>query len=572
MEVNIASIMESTVLSAPLGHTQWEPEQPFPLGFERLDSDNGGVPCQNKSGHTGLDSRNDDQDQTSQTRDGETFFVDKTAQLDNLINISDFSCGDLQFDGDNFTNSCFSSSGTHIEEFCDKEKTEVLDEISDCTLSWLFSPDFTDATGKNSAYKELTLTQDFPLEGSNGLNSEAELINLSVSSSQGEVSERNSETGAGDPFLLVDLFSSEQCCLTQESSGELTPQGVSEELVDLSRDEQAGHPPLQSRETLSPETGDKGLFPDQVTDLPVTGSSALQGLPENCLPHDHISTSLECFEGSVPLLDLEVPVFDSSLSLCPVSPSSVICTDTPLDVSTEESEAVHAEAAVIRNLSSEEQGENDSLALGLSDEPPSLMLPLGEDAFIRGDFTTESNSTESASEDLMENDFLSEAKNQENKAMALDLCLTVEEVHEDESWDLKPQESVQNATVPCPPAEQQEDERLTDANQLEVSDCHEVPPFDFSVQDLNTSSPQSGWTSDQAVETISLSKMVVDDSLPMVSAVNTREEDVSPLKAVFDALDQDGDGFVRIEEFMEFAAAYGADQVRCLAFLCSSLF
>ncbi|XP_062298738.1 rab11 family-interacting protein 3 isoform X1 [Scomber scombrus] len=50
----------------------------------------------------------------------------------------------------------------------------------------------------------------------------------------------------------------------------------------------------------------------------------------------------------------------------------------------------------------------------------------------------------------------------------------------------------------------------------------------------------------------------------MVSAVNKSEDDVSPLKAVFDALDQDGDGFVRIEEFMEFAAAYGADQVKDL--------
>ncbi|KAM3859556.1 rab11 family-interacting protein 3 [Diretmus argenteus] len=50
----------------------------------------------------------------------------------------------------------------------------------------------------------------------------------------------------------------------------------------------------------------------------------------------------------------------------------------------------------------------------------------------------------------------------------------------------------------------------------------------------------------------------------MVSSVNQREEDVSPLKTVFDALDQDGDGFVRIEEFMEFAAAYGADQVKDL--------
>ncbi|KAM6951329.1 rab11 family-interacting protein 3 isoform 2-T2 [Aplochiton taeniatus] len=55
--------------------------------------------------------------------------------------------------------------------------------------------------------------------------------------------------------------------------------------------------------------------------------------------------------------------------------------------------------------------------------------------------------------------------------------------------------------------------------------------------------------------------MVVSDPTALVP---TREEDPSPLKAVFDALDQDGDGFVRIEEFMEFAAAYGADQVKDL--------
>uniref|UniRef100_A0A4W6G1P6 RAB11 family interacting protein 3 n=1 Tax=Lates calcarifer TaxID=8187 RepID=A0A4W6G1P6_LATCA len=148
--------------------------------------------------------------------------------------------------------------------------------------------------------------------------------------------------------------------------------------------------------------------------------------------------------------------------------------------------------------------------------------------------------------------------------MALDLCLTADEVHDEETWDLKPQEGVQSGNVPDPTTEQREEKNTIDTNQLEGSDCHEVTSFDFSVQDLNTSSPEAGWTSEQTVETISLSKMVVDDSLPMVSAVNTREEDVSPLKAVFDALDQDGDGFVRIEEFMEFAAAYGADQVKDL--------
>ncbi|XP_019348645.2 rab11 family-interacting protein 3 isoform X2 [Alligator mississippiensis] len=36
------------------------------------------------------------------------------------------------------------------------------------------------------------------------------------------------------------------------------------------------------------------------------------------------------------------------------------------------------------------------------------------------------------------------------------------------------------------------------------------------------------------------------------------------LRAVFDALDRDGDGFVRIEEFVQFATVYGAEQVKDL--------
>lgn len=552
--------MEPTVLSGPLGHTQWESEQPFPLGFLTLDSDNGGVLCQNKTGQTGLDFRNGDQDQTSQHTEEGNVFQDKSVDLDNLINICDYSCGDLLFEEDQSANPQASLHSTRIEELSCTEKNEGLDEITDFTLSWLFSPNLSDVVGKNFACEELSLTQEVSLEGSNALSGEAELINLSEPSSPSKISERNSETNPGDPFLLVDLLSNEPACLTSESSRELNPQGVGEELVDLSQEEQAGLPPAQCSETLSPETGDKGLFPDQVTDLPVTSSCTLQGSPENCLPHNHISTPLECFEGFVPLLDLEVPDCDSSLSLCPASPASVICTSAPLDLSTEESQVEHAGAAVIRNLTSERKGENESLALSLSAEPPSLTAPLAEDVFNQGEFTSESDSAENESKDLMEDKISSEAKNQGNEAMALDLCLATDE----ETWDLKPLERVQNESVADPTTEQREEERLTDINQLQGSDCHEVASLDFSVQELNSSSPEAGWTSEQTVETISLSKMVVDDSLPMVSAVNTREEDVSPLKAVFDALDQDGDGFVRIEEFMEFAAAYGADQVKDL--------
>ncbi|XP_062269966.1 rab11 family-interacting protein 3 isoform X2 [Platichthys flesus] len=556
--------MEPTMLSGPLGHTQWESDQPFPLGFHTLDSDNGGMLCPNKSGQTGLDFRDSDRDHTSQqSGEAEDFQDEPGVELGNLINISDFSCGDLQFEADQSALSKASLHSSRLGDLTSTEQTEATDEINDFTLSWLFTPDLTDVVGKMSAFEELNLTQEAPLEGSHALCSQGELISFSVPDSPSNISIR---TNTGDPFSLVELLKSEPMCLPLECSGDFNPLGVSEELVDLSQEEQAGLPPLQSRETLSPETRDNSLFPDdQVTDLHVTSSSTVQSLPENCLPPNHISTPLECIEGSVPLLDLEVQDCDGSLFLCVASPASVICTVAPvLHLSTEESEVKHEGAAVTTNLTSEKQGDNDSFATGLSVDTSSLTVPLAEDAFTQGDFTSESYSSENVSEDLRVDKICSEAQNLPNEAMALDLCLTADEVHDEETWDLKQQESVQCGSVPDPTTEQREEESVIDCHQLEESDCHEVDSIDISVQDFDSSSPHAGWTSDQNVETISLSKMVVDDSLPMVSAVNTREDDVSPLKDVFDALDQDGDGFVRIEEFMEFAAAYGADQVKDL--------
>lgn len=545
--------MEPTVLSGPLGHTQWETEQPFPLGFHTLGSDNGGVPCTNTTGQAGFqDFRTGDHDQTARHSEDITY-KDKPAELDSLIDISDFSCGHSQLVGDQSI-SQLPVCSSHMVELPLTETNKGPSEISDCTLSWSFSSELADVVGKTSAREDLSLTLEDPLENSDApSSSEAAPARLSAPGSPS----KTQESHTADPFLLVDLLSNET---SHVPSGEINPRGVSEELLNLSQEEQAGLPPSQSRETLSPETGDKGLFSCQVTDLPGTFSSSLQGLPENSLPLDHISTPLEFTEGAVPLLDLEIPDCDSSLSLCPTSVGSA------LDPSIQESEVKHLESDAITRQTLE-QGENESCALVSSVES----LPLtGEDAFAAGAFTSESHSVENEFKDLMEDNICSEAKAQGNEAMALDLCLTTDEVRDEETWDLTPQEGVQNGSVPDSTTEQREEESLSDTTKLEESDCHEAASFDFSVQDLDSSAPEAAWTSEQTV-TISLSKMVADDSLPMVSAGSTREEDVSPLKAVFDALDQDGDGFVRIEEFMEFAAAYGADQVRCSILQLTSL-
>ncbi|XP_017556309.1 rab11 family-interacting protein 3 isoform X2 [Pygocentrus nattereri] len=95
----------------------------------------------------------------------------------------------------------------------------------------------------------------------------------------------------------------------------------------------------------------------------------------------------------------------------------------------------------------------------------------------------------------------------------------------------------------CPP------EETCMALMEENIDVPDIPSHAEMALDLCVSSdaPQDGSVADSAVPTAA-----------------PQDEDHSALRAVFQALDQDGDGFVRIEEFMEFATAYGAEQVKDL--------
>ncbi|KAM9773708.1 rab11 family-interacting protein 3 isoform 2-T3 [Syngnathus typhle] len=468
--------MEPTVVSSPLGHAQWESEQSFPLGFLTLDSDNGGVLCQN-SGQTGLHFG--DPDLTSQKSEMNKVYQDTPVELDQLLYISDYPCGDLFFEDRHSTAS---------ETSPPSEANKEPDETSDFMLSWLFSPKLTDVVGKNFAFDEASL---------HTLNGQTEIIINSSAPVLSSQSKWDSESNPGESLLSIAPPSEDQTCVASVSLG--VSHDVSEGLPEVSQEEA----PVQSRVTLSRETGDKGLFLDQVTAPLVNSSLTPQELPENSLPRNHSSTSPTCPSES--LLDLDGLELDSDHP-----------TGAQLD-STQD-----ATQTVFRTLALQDQSDSAPVIWSLTDSP-------AEDVFTNGDLICGSFCVESTSKDLMESKICSSAEHQANEEMSLD-----------GAWNLHPPEGVNEETAPV-------------NNQQ-----------DFNVLDLSGCPEKTGWMIEQSVETVSLSKMVGDDSLPMVSAVNAKEQDASPLKTVFDALDQDGDGFVRIEEFMEFATAYGADQVKDL--------
>uniref|UniRef100_A0A3B3ZMC4 Uncharacterized protein n=1 Tax=Periophthalmus magnuspinnatus TaxID=409849 RepID=A0A3B3ZMC4_9GOBI len=490
--------MEPALLSGPLGHTQWETEQPFPLGFHSLDSDNGSVLCQNKSGQTGLDVRNSDQDHTFKSLGEEVLFQNKVPHLDSLINIAELSGGEFKRSGDLLRDHQTNSQALpeRTEALSCSENGEPSEVVSDSTLSWLFSPGLFEVSGKGTTFDQSNQPQEPTDENSHApsYGTNAQTVSESCLTENIDISKTL------DSVLLVDFFSDEHLSPHEES--------VTEEVTGLSL----------SPVAVSPDIGDKGLYPDQVTDLPLTSTSTTPSLPENCLLLDHTSTLEDCFQRSVPLLDIEVPFCDNSL--CPATPVS-----PPL-------------------LSIEQTGSTVTANQGYVSELEQLVEISTDEADNVKDDTGQDNTDQN--EEMKDTKLQCEIKNQDS-TMALDLCPATEDVHNEKHPDTLQTDTLTTEAAPEP---------NEDSNHLETSDI-----LDFSAQD---SSVEADWTNKQSVEALCLSKMVGDDSVPIVPTVNTSEEDVSLLKAVFDALDQDGDGFVRIEEFMEFAAAYGADQVKDL--------
>ncbi|XP_035590710.1 rab11 family-interacting protein 3-like isoform X2 [Oncorhynchus keta] len=557
--------MEHTLMSNPLGYSEWDSECIPSHGFLLMDSDKGAMLPQRESDQTGLDFQKVNQGVSLSL---EELFQENALNLDSLFRTSTYSGGDqiLPWEG------CQSNHSQDVPlgkpaEVCLKDKIEEQNNVSDSPLPGLLFSKMANLFRDISACDE----QNPPLGDRDPVTCHRELITLSEHPSTVKVSDRTPDTNTEASSLLIVHLLSEHSPFPSgpAPSDEVNPQGVCEKLLFPSLDQDRGKPPLQGGETVPPENGDKGLFLGPVTNRPTVSNITSEGLLEsslspNTIPFDRPSLSPEVQVGS--LLDLEVP--DCGPSLYPTHLDSPTCTGAPSDSTAEDSEQEHTLATTILTLS-DHRGEGDS-ALLLNSSPliePLLPKVLSDrDALIPGHLPSGCSSDKNGSQDLMEDKIIFDVtKHEGEEEMALDQCNTSDALRDEETWDLKLPEAIQGDGIPALQIEQSDEVRLADLDLFaRTTDCHKQDSFDGLVLEMNGSSSESGWTSEQAVENLSLSKMVGSESMPVVPIVNRREEDPSPLKVVFDALDQDGDGFVRIEEFMEFAAAYGADQVKDL--------
>nr|XP_046211107.1 rab11 family-interacting protein 3-like isoform X2 [Oncorhynchus gorbuscha] len=551
--------MEHTLMSNPLRYSEWDSECIPSHGFLLMDSDKGAMLPQRESDQTGLDFQKVNQG-VSLTL--EELFQENALNLDSLFRTSTYSGGDqiLPWEG------CQSNHSQDVPlgkpaEVCLKDKIEEQNNVSDSPLPGLLFSKMANLFRDISARDE----QHPPLGDRDPVTCHRELITLSEHPSTVKVSGRTPDTNTEASSLLIVHLLSEHSPFPSgpAPSDEVNPQGVCEKLLFPSLDQDRGKPPLQGGETVPPENGDKGLFLGAVTNRPTVSNIASEGLLEsslshNTIPFDRPSLSPEVQVGS--LLDLEVP--DCGPSLYPTHLDSPTCTGAPSDSTAEDSEQEHTLASTILTLS-DHRGEGDTALLNSSPliEPLLPKVLSDRDASILGHLPSGCSSDKNGSQDLMEDKIIFDVtKHEGEEEMALDQCNTSDALRDEETWDLKLPEAIQGDGIPALQTEQSDEVRLADLDLF----ARTTDSFDGLVLEMNGSSSESGWTSEQAVENLSLSKMVGSDSMPVVPIVNQREEDPSPLKVVFDALDQDGDGFVRIEEFMEFAAAYGADQVKDL--------
>ncbi|XP_036390381.1 rab11 family-interacting protein 3 [Megalops cyprinoides] len=353
------------------------------------------------------------------------------------------------------------------------------------------------------------------------------------------------------------------------NSSEPSLQGASEEPSFLLCCEGSGLSPLShGLEMVSSETEDKGLFLEALRD-PLTVRNAIpESSPESYLSSlSHVNSSddhhepLEVQEASELLWERASSHADGSLSLehhATHSPEEVRLSQ-PVEV-VEQNIPVDTPTS---SLSPEQSCEGDCHLPGfhpqLTEAQTTKLFPDG-DAPNQDDPLDSKGPDQSFSvESMEEKDFLALTKAEGYEELTADSSLTADAMREKETLDPKPPEGMLQERPPGV-------EHCGRSGEAEPNLDAASPRWDCpnSLEPELDSSSGSLWTNGQTIEGLSLSEVGASTSLPMGGSVSQREEDLSSLKAVFDVLDQDSDGFVRIEEFVQFATAYGAEQVKDL--------
>ncbi|KPP67312.1 hypothetical protein Z043_114114 [Scleropages formosus] len=330
----------------------------------------------------------------------------------------------------------------------------------------------------------------------------------------------------------------------------------------------------QGGETVSCETRDKGLACPLLEDELTQGNSIQEGSPKSSPGHSAALTGCgkpqELLESSF-LLPGTVSL-DTGLTVCESQASECACSSTavPADEQGSSPDAVPIGFSVECR---EDEDVSSPLTDLLSTEPLHTDPPVEGDASCVAELLPSPGPGCNVSGDLMAASTVqSLAKFEVNESPVLEFTLSVESM-----CDLEPDKDseVPQGNIPAePPAVKLDDSFVElDVTQHVVCETQECGDrLDQAWYAASTGSLRSG---EQMVEGLSLPEVGASATLPVRSGTSPSEEDLSPLKAVFDALDQDGDGFVRIEEFVQFATVYGAEQTYAVAaqFLrCNHLF
>lgn len=552
--------MEQVLLSSPGGHSEWELEQKPTLGFLLLDPDKESLSKRsNKSPDSGLDFRESEKDLVSFSLD--EILQDNALKLNDLFQNSRYSSVDQLLSWEKGPECPVLQWDNHSSQSPDcphKEPAGVMNfpiaaveqNFDDASPVHVFSSTL-ECNQEDILVQELELDQN----AQNIHSTSDELIDVRDIPSQSPVFSKTLDCKWEDlSFLDASLYPENESPTSCSPLPNEVLVGDKEDLsVLLQYEESVFTVASQGEERVSCETGDKGL-PFELRMDPLTPSNAIQvGSPESRVSSpSHVTSPSDCHRPPGLCKSSMLLHNGESIDVYLEAYEQQTCENviSGLEKTVNEQDILVDAVAVC--LSGERGAEVDPsfLLCSLSTGPQVTSVSHNGDVSHTGDPLNQGQDQD-VSRDLMAEEVAAGLMVQQvNKESILDLSSTVGSMH-----DIK---SNEDSKVPEGPVE----EILSDRDISKDAVFQRQGSPDDLAQESYGSAPVSVRTSEKTIERLSLPEVGTSACLPVRGGMLPSEEDMTPLKAVFNALDQDGDGFVRIEEFVQFATVYGAEQVR----------